>query len=322
MALSNARETYFRVQRQTSYEESVSDAERERDIVDTQNGHKSCRNSRISDKDVKILATVSILALLFSVIAIAMVTVQWVIMKSSVETSGRILDDARNQEHISTEARFDDEVSNKPGQHGPDHILSQSPGGIIEPGGDCPTSQMRRGEKRSATSRRGRTRHKNCHNAFRGSATLSHNQTTAIHFQGFPPGIYHLAHADGAYVWWRPATWYRHMTGFHYNHSTGHVTIRSPGLYFIYSQMVHTENIGQTYAIVINNNVFLKCTKSTPVTDQGSTYEASCYTGGATILHRNDQIWIRGIHTSGRVTISPESTFWGLICLGTLDIEP
>jgi len=103
MALSNARETYFRVQRQTSYEESVSDAERERDIVDTQNGHKSCRNSRISDKDVKILATVSILALLFSVIAIAMVTVQWVIMKSSVETSGRILDDARNQEHISTE---------------------------------------------------------------------------------------------------------------------------------------------------------------------------------------------------------------------------
>ena len=29
---------------------------------------------------------------------------------------------------------------------------------------------MRRGEKRSATSRRGRTRHKNCHNAFRGKA--------------------------------------------------------------------------------------------------------------------------------------------------------
>lgn len=312
MALSHGRESYFRVNRETSYEESISDG-RERGIAETQDGCKYCRNNTISDKDLKIFVTVAALAMLLSVAAVTMVTIQWVKMRD-LQAVRQLSETMPTEDYLPA---FNDVGVTTPVHRKANQILS--PDDVTVPEQDCATCRMRRDEKGSTASRRARTRHRKCNNDCHITGIFSHNHTTAIHFQGFPPGVYHLGQ-DGAYVWWRPTAWYRHMTGFHYNHSNGHVTVRSPGLYFIYSQMVHTENIGQTYAIVVNNNIFLKCIKSAPVTDQSSTYEASCYTAGVTVLNRNDQVWIRGIHTSGHVTLRPESTYWGLIHLRTLYI--
>ncbi|XP_030746249.1 uncharacterized protein LOC115875047 isoform X4 [Sitophilus oryzae] len=127
----------------------------------------------------------------------------------------------------------------------------------------------------------------------------------------------HLRHLQRTFIDWKANNWVE-KTGMssHFNLENGHLTIREPGIYFIYAQIYYLDEHDQIgYRVYKNDDTILQCTvfsNTSRRTMKGNT----CYTAGAEYLAENDKISL-GDLSDGRYSLfEPGKSFFGVIKLG------
>lgn len=99
---------------------------------------------------------------------------------------------------------------------------------------------------------------------------------------------------------------------FHVEH--GVVTVREPGLYYVYAQICYNSSFAQNgFAIFHGDKSFLQCVVHN--INHGETLINTCHTSGLIYLHRNEHIHIRDFHKE-RVTYLREKSdrsYFGII---------
>lgn len=95
-----------------------------------------------------------------------------------------------------------------------------------------------------------------------------------------------------------------------YQLSEGKVTVKEPGLYYIYAQILYENSrFGTGFQIVVDGIPVLQCTLAP------SQPSNSCHTSGATYLPRNAEVVIRDLEKYMTPVVREENSFFGLIKL-------
>ncbi|CAL4091270.1 unnamed protein product [Meganyctiphanes norvegica] len=95
-----------------------------------------------------------------------------------------------------------------------------------------------------------------------------------------------------------------------YQLSQGTVTVKEPGLYYIYAQVLYENSrFGTGFQIVVDGIPVLQCTLAP------SQPANSCHTSGATYLPRNAQVLIQDLENYTTPVVREENSFFGLIKL-------
>ncbi|ODN02409.1 Ectodysplasin-A [Orchesella cincta] len=113
-----------------------------------------------------------------------------------------------------------------------------------------------------------------------------------------------LRNTDGIFQIWKPQEWMS-KDAVTYDKTTGAVTIRKKGIYYIYAQIhYHDENV-EGYVVEINEKPLLQCTSKQEFN--------SCFTAGLTLLNENDKVVIKNIGENIFSIFKPEKSFFGLM---------
>ncbi|CAG7728385.1 unnamed protein product [Allacma fusca] len=145
-------------------------------------------------------------------------------------------------------------------------------------------------------------------------ADVSNFTTSHRHYEGNG----RLRNADGIFSAWKPSEW---MGGNEASKSafslstTGVVTIRQTGLYYVYAQIHYIDDHDiNSFTVNINSTPFLQCTTMTE-TYNGGSKSNTCFTAGVTLLKENDRIFIKDVEQNRYSIFKEEKSFFGLMKL-------
>ncbi|XP_066138757.1 uncharacterized protein egr [Euwallacea fornicatus] len=132
----------------------------------------------------------------------------------------------------------------------------------------------------------------------------------------------HLRHPHRTFVDWKPSLWVERsgmMT--HFEFDNGYLTIKEPGMYFVYAQIYYLdEHDSNGYRVFINNNAILQCTvqiHSGVGVQKGNT----CYTAGVEYIGENDRISLEDIFGNHYTVFEQGRSFFGVVKLGDIKIR-
>ncbi|XP_066256787.1 uncharacterized protein egr [Euwallacea similis] len=132
----------------------------------------------------------------------------------------------------------------------------------------------------------------------------------------------HLRHPHRTFVDWKPSRWVERsgmMT--HFEFDRGYLTIKEPGMYFVYAQIYYLdEHDSNGYRVLINNDMILQCTvqmHSGVGIQKGNT----CYTAGVEYIAENDRISLEDIFGNHYTVFEQGRSFFGVVKLGDIKIR-
>ncbi|CAL4075683.1 unnamed protein product, partial [Meganyctiphanes norvegica] len=110
---------------------------------------------------------------------------------------------------------------------------------------------------------------------------------------------------------WTPAPWMEKLgLNKKYQLNLGTVTVKEPGLYYIYSQVLYANGrYGTGYQIVVDGIPVMECNLA-PLEPTNS-----CHTSGVTYLPRNAAVVVRDLERYMTPIIREEASFFGLVKL-------
>ncbi|XP_044257428.1 protein eiger [Tribolium madens] len=133
----------------------------------------------------------------------------------------------------------------------------------------------------------------------------------------------HLRHPHTTYVDWVESDWFSKLgMDQYFSFSDGLLTVKEPGLYFIYAQIfyydIHDTNGFRVYRN--ENETLLQCTTMTHSSERvmkGNT----CFTAAANYLNENDKISLVDLSEARYSLFEPGKSFFGVIKLGDVKIK-
>lgn len=132
----------------------------------------------------------------------------------------------------------------------------------------------------------------------------------------------HLRHPQSRFIDWKASDWVRSLgMEDHFNLNNGYLTIKDPGLYFIYSQVYYLDEHDTTgYKVMKNNQGILQCTLTVHSVERrlkGNT----CFTAGVEYFAANDKLSIEDITEGMLSKFEVGKSFFGVIKLGDAKIQ-
>ncbi|EFA11405.1 protein eiger [Tribolium castaneum] len=133
----------------------------------------------------------------------------------------------------------------------------------------------------------------------------------------------HLRHPQTTYVDWVESDWFGKLgMDQYFAFSDGLLTVKEPGLYFIYAQIfyydIHDTNGFRVYRN--ENETLLQCTTMTHSSERvmkGNT----CFTAAASYLNENDKISLVDLSEARYSLFEPGKSFFGVVKLGDVKIK-
>ncbi|XP_057661736.1 protein eiger [Diorhabda carinulata] len=132
----------------------------------------------------------------------------------------------------------------------------------------------------------------------------------------------HLRHPQSRFIDWKASDWVQSLgMEDHFNLNNGYLTIKNPGLYFIYSQVYYLDEHDTTgYKVMKNNQGILQCTLTVHSVERrlkGNT----CFTAGVEYFAANDKLSIEDITEGMLSKFEVGKSFFGVIKLGDAKIQ-
>jgi len=127
------------------------------------------------------------------------------------------------------------------------------------------------------------------------------------------------------YNFWKMASWTNNSViskTYHLDQQSGFVTIKKPGTYLIYAQMVyHDLSARWSYGIHINDVCVQKCIATEQLTNLEKMHPTShgvyqsCTTLKIHKINAHNTVSIKCLYGNREVLTSDEFTYWGIIAL-------